>query len=143
MDTEARIEAAKAALDANRAVLLRAREAGPPCLDCIHYVAPKWGEARPSDYPDNGAYCGHLAYVRPEFDAATGALKHSVEVPVATARGEGGLCGFEASLFEPKAKPVSYYIGKGRTVAYWSSIYLVTSGVIWATAYNVIEMLIH
>lgn len=92
MEIQARIDAAKARLDSNIAVLVHARKAGAPCRTCCWHL--------PS------AHCGHPAYGKQSFDAATGEMALITRVTVAEARGADGLCGFEATLFEDRTRLV-------------------------------------
>lgn len=102
MDPEQRIEAVRQRLDTQYAVLTSAREAGPPCERCSHFIpiedASKVGTRR------EGPYCGHLAYSNHQFSPATGVLSVSTQVPVEAARKADGLCGPEGTLFEPSYK---------------------------------------
>lgn len=103
MDTEARIEAAKARLEENRAVLVMAKEAGPACTWCRWFIPEKVdaGAGRPTKR--EGPYCGHLAYSQQSFDPVAGRISEAVHVPATTARAPDGLCGTEAVLYEPVA----------------------------------------
>ena len=120
MDTQARIEAATARLEANRAVLIRAKEAGPPCSECRWYVPPS---AKPRMFSDPipAAYCGHVACGVQRFDAVTGGAPINDRTTIADARGPDGLCGFEATLFEDKPQfwPI---VGSLVGAAVWASV---------------------
>lgn len=125
MDTQARIEAAKARLEANRAVLVRAKEAGPPCSECVHYI-PHRGPNAELKLVGGGPYCGHLAYSEQVFDHVRGKLTQTVQVPPHLARGEDGLCGFEATLFERRdgvmvtlERNLPDILRYGRNAFYW------------------------
>lgn len=61
---------------------------GPPCVDCAHRVEK---------------VCGHIAYTRRNYDAVQGQFAESATTLLTKARGEDGLCGPEALLFEPIA----------------------------------------
>lgn len=81
-------------------VMIRAREAGPPCRMCRWFVPP--GQPNPVGYPPEQppAYCGHVALAQQYFDAATGKMPLVTQTTIEEARGPDGLCGFEGMLFE-------------------------------------------
>lgn len=80
-----------------RSLLVQAAQAGPPCVRCAHYSAP---------------FCGHLAYTSQSYSPVDGALSVSIAVPAKAARADDGLCGPEATLFEPDGRlPTPALIG--------------------------------
>lgn len=88
MNPATRFEAARARLEKNRALLLNAKSAGPPCIACVHYI--------PQD-----KLCGHLAYTQQAFNPIDGEVSTTIQVPAHKARADDGLCGLEALLYEP------------------------------------------
>lgn len=92
MDTQQRIEAAKARLEANRQTLIDAKGVGPPCIECAHY------RKRGSQSAD--ARCRHLAFAKPVHSVITGDVTMNAYMSASEARAVGGLCGPEALLFE-------------------------------------------
>jgi hypothetical protein len=73
---------------AGRSVLVQASQAGPPCIQCVHYADP---------------HCAHPVHNRVTYSPVDGSLNVSITVPAETARDPEGLCGFEAVMFEPRA----------------------------------------
>lgn len=106
MDTAARIEAARERLDQNRALLLRAKEAGPACAGCCYFIPRPAAVLGPKVKPI-GPFCSHPAYSEQRFSVLDGKVAEEVHVLAEEARSESGLCGFEAVLFEPKEHPLS------------------------------------
>ena len=97
MDPQARLEAALERLAEGRSILLKAKDAGPPCVQCRYFS--------PANLPDirgrtKGPFCGHPAHVRHAFNPVDGAVDVALVVSPEAARGDDGLCGFEAVLFE-------------------------------------------
>jgi hypothetical protein len=81
-----RIEAAKRRLESQKAVLVEAKEAGPPCLRCKHRAL--------------SGICTHLAFREQGFDYELGkAVETPSKMPAKDAR--AGLCGPEGMFFEP------------------------------------------
>ena len=108
MDTASRIEAAKTRLETQKAVLIRARDAGPPCIKCRWFVPPKSiGPGGERYYKPEGPFCGHLANSKQMYDPVTGKLYAKIDVPPQQARSDDGVCGFEATLFEAKGHPAA------------------------------------
>lgn len=88
-----RVAVARERLQANRTLAVKAREAGPPCLDCRYRTLFN--------------ACGNPAYVEQRFEPSTGRFQELFDTPISTARSDDGLCGPEALLFEPQLPAVA------------------------------------
>lgn len=63
----------------------------------------------------------------------TGGLTQTVQVLATQARGEDGLCGYEAILFEPPEVRPSVRVAKELwALARWVTVYLVSSFMVWS-----------
>lgn len=105
-DEAARLEAAKASLIKQRAVLVRAGSAGRPCTRCKHLinVARVWHHPR--------RFCTHPAYDGEELEP----VRHLYIDPpgklAGRARAADGLCGPQARLIAPNwLAPVDDVLG--------------------------------
>lgn len=133
MDTVARIEVAKARLEEQRAVVVAAKEAGPPCTQCRYYIRSHLsGSDR--HLRTEGPYCGHLAHSRQFFDPASGSLSQKIDVTPAAARAPDGLCGPEAALFEPGSF-LARWIRPYSNIAFLTVAYLWSSFILWALVF--------
>lgn len=112
VETQARIEAAKLRLGTQRAILSGAKEAGPPCVKCEHFVVDL---TRPE-----GPFCGHPVYTDHAFNPARGKLAVKLATNVEDARGPQGLCGPEALLFDPM--PLDARIKSALAIGFLASV---------------------
>lgn len=96
VDSQARIETARALLAERRSSLVRKAASGPPCTRCRFYSYPQFQTGMPG-------LCRHPAFEVHDFDVTTGRLSVAHETPAKAARDD--LCGPEAVLFE--RRPVS------------------------------------
>jgi hypothetical protein len=97
VDTATRVKAAKARIDENRAALMLARDAGPPCTKCTHYV-PIYNRDPARNY--RPSLCTHPAYQDAAYSLESGRVAQIGNVPAYKARAQDGLCGPEGVLFE-------------------------------------------
>ena len=112
MDAAERIEAAKARLEAGRSLVLKAKEAGPPCKKCRYFV-PKVVRPPDSIMPEaedmwfdllrKGGLCSHPALAEHVYSHISGDLRSLPRAGAFEARQDHGLCGPEALLFEKQS----------------------------------------
>lgn len=127
MDTEARIEAARARLEASHSALVQSKHAAPVCARCAFYVRESINRSKPRRAP-HGPYCGHPVYSQHQFEPATGLVRQEVEVPVTVARAPEGLCGPEAILFEHNSLGVPALADMGRKTFMGAVIFFAVGG---------------
>lgn len=121
MDPQARLLVARERLAEGRSLLLKAKEAGPPCVRCVHFI-PEWPK-RPSGVAKaRGPFCGHLAYSRQTFSPVDGKVSAETLTSPEKARAADGLCGPEGVLFE--RIPVVAYVKSGAAVAFLAAVAL-------------------
>jgi len=117
MDTQTRIEAAKANLAANRAVLVKASAAGPSCYRCKYFR-------------HDGRVCLHPAFANQSFDPVTRRVTEASSVGALQARAADGLCGQEAVLFERKAISWAGVWGGAKEFIQWAIFFFAMIGVL-------------
>lgn len=106
-----RVGLAKSRVDEFKAFAVKAKEAGPPCMDCRFQTVL--------------GRCSNPAYAEQSFDPARGVYSETFSTPISSARSDDGLCGPEALLFEPRGfiAFVTRNLGRGA----WNGVLLVTA----------------
>jgi hypothetical protein len=125
VDRQQRVAEVRAVL--RKAVVAKAvaSEAGPPCRKCLYC-----GDEKPIPV------CHHLVYLDPKYDPARGRFDGKSLRLITSARDDGGYCGPEALLFEPKSllararerlagqRAHTVYAGIGMVVASFAAYWL-------------------
>lgn len=103
-----------------------AEASGAPCIACKHYEGPLKGKP---------AYCRHLVHTERTFNPVTGEYHEKGYTPALTARSEGGLCGPEGVLFDPKSQlPEALIVATAKTlkIALWGLVISASGAVVLA-----------